>query len=167
MFYVIDHLNLETQEAWSDIRTKPGRKNMSGEAAEVGWLGTTGCAVASAQGAFATIEEARQRIEDQTEGSKIERDHDVSPWEMDQLGVVERWRPALRAMNITEAQVWADQIMRMEITANSTERDIDAFVRDRESDAAAEGLILPRMFRAAVVEHRDECVAEAAEDLND
>lgn len=149
-----------------EIRTEPGRTNMSQEVRYSGWLGTTNDCCLIAHGRYDTVEEAR--AEAHSMGFTAEKDigeADQTCWGDDGPIIAEAWITPAAAREQWDAGDWflnamsADQV-RAEygITATSTDEELAAAAAKAESDAEIENIELhgtEKLFERLRQEVRD------------
>lgn len=138
-----------------EIRTEPARANMSGEVLTDGWCGTTNDWSVYARGEYDTLADARKAV--------IDIFGECRECELDEYhcgGVVEAYKEGkLTPMGENESGNWIHEAMRSEITADSTDDDIQAFFNGMQHYAEYEGY---KLFDVTdmVTEYRDLLIAE-------
>lgn len=151
-----------------EIRTNPARTNMSHEVKLDGWCGTTNDWAVYAHGKYETEKEARDYIEetfgpvreDEEEGDYIGVDDDGNP-----IQAVATFRPGKYIPMDAEATgnyCWEG--IKVDITATTTDDEIEALVKQYEADVNEDGYTLnKRALSDSMEARRDELKAEAEE----
>lgn len=143
------------------ITTIPARTNSSNKIRTEGWCGTTNDWAIYAHGEYETIEKAREAIAEKFGETRIQE-----PWEYDEFeNVVERYkRGKYIPMSAEETADWAYDGIQADITADTTDEEIDALVSEYEINARASGYMLDSDLDDIMKERRQELRDKRAEE---
>lgn len=127
-----------------EICTEPARGNMDGEPVIDGWAGTTNDWAVYSRGPFNSLEEARTAVRERYSGTRT-ADPDGVPFEpgVSDRTVIETHKPGTYApMGLQESVSWAWEAFKSDITAASTDADIEKVMADLQADAHSDGFSL-------------------------
>lgn len=165
MYYIIerDYVGPNPDQHADDhtvlIQNVPGRTNSSHEERTEGWLGTTNDWAEYARGEYETIEEARKAIE-----ARFGPCRETPPvWENDDTAVelyrVGQYEPMCRE---TTAD-WIYSGLQSDVTADTTDEQLEALIDEWESACNDEGYTLDSRAIDMARAYRDERNAERDE----
>lgn len=171
MFYIIETNYVgpnQDQHCDADlvrIQTEPGRTNSSHKERTEGWLGTTNDWAEYAHGEYDTIEEARAAVEEQF-GPCREREIGTDPFNDDPDGcVVAVFKIGQYEQMSREATGdWIYEGLRAEVTADTTDEQIEQLIEKWEAECNSEGYTLDGRAEDMAREYRDERIAARDED---
>lgn len=144
------------------------RTNMSHEIRTDGWLGTTNDIAEYAYGEFDTLEAATAALDEITGDDFREPEGDIDPLGLDADGneievLACRIARSLEQWGAQASKDWCHAAMLEDVTASTTDDEIDAMVAEldadlgREMNAALSTGAVEKMYQT----RRDELVAEA------
>lgn len=140
------------------VSTEPGITNMSRQVKLEGWLGTTNDVTEYAHGEFNSLEEAKAWIEEELreEGFRIAEEDEDNPDTLIAyiVGRYEEW-------TAEESRQWCYEGMKHQVTADTTDEQIDEMVKEWNTDCQREvdGTLDTRAVEKMCIEHRDEMQA--------
>jgi len=131
--YVGPNLDQRTNSETVEITTQAPRTNMSREIKIEGWLGTTNDNAAYAHGEFETIEAAREAL---IEEFPHTREMELDPNEAEFYQTIEAYYVGEYEKMCAESSVsWCYEGFRNDITAQTTDEEIEVIVDGYENDA--------------------------------
>ena len=160
-FYVIETTNVGPNQEGSandttvEITKTPGHTNSSHEAKIDGWLGTTNDWNRNAHGEFDNIEAARDYIKatfGKTRIEETETDDDIA--EVHELG-------EFPVMDREGTSDWLYQGMRDDITAETTDEELEAALTDWRARAREQEIKLHGDALDMMTTYRDGLIADA------
>lgn len=153
MFYLLERISVGPDERDSNgdylprdgelfVTTEPGRKNLSGEPATVGWLGTNNDVCWNASGAFETLEAARAEADDLGFTDVVDLDGLTEP-----DGAVERRVTARDAAPQWDVEDWLSPVRdsiaeELGLGRASSDAEIEELAKALVAEARAEGMEL-------------------------
>jgi hypothetical protein len=167
MFYIIERKYVgpnQTDAQYCDahtvlIQSVPGRTNSSHEERTEGWLGTTNEWAEHAHGEYETLEAARAAVEEKF--GKC-RESDLT-WE-DPDTAVELYRVGeYEPMSREATGDWIYGGLRADVTAKTTDEQLEELIAEYEAAANDEGCTLDSDAIDMAREYRDERIAERDE----
>lgn len=142
------------------IQNVPGRTNSSHEERTEGWLGTTNDWAVHAHGEYETIEAARAAI-----AEKFGKCRETPPvWEDDDTCIETYLVGEFAQMSREETGDWIYSGLKSEVTADTTNEQIDALIKEWEGECNSEGYTLDSRADDMARAYRDELIAERDED---
>lgn len=145
------------------IQTEPGRTNLSHEERTEGWLGTTNDWAAYARGEYETEQAARAAIEDlygECREVELEAYMDDGVVAVFKLG---KYEP----MNREATGNWIYSGLECDVTADTTDEQLEALIEEYEAQCNSEGCTLDGSAIDMAREYRDERIAERDEQDDD
>lgn len=143
------------------ITTVPARTNSSKEIRTEGWCGTTNDWAVYAHGEYETIEKAREAIAEKFGETRIQEQGEYDEPE----NVFERYKLGKYVpMSREETADWAHDGIQADITADTTDEEIDVLVSEYEANAREQGYTLDSDLEDFMKERRQELRDKRAEE---
>ncbi len=147
MYYLIEREYVgpnpyDTQYVDADeiiITTEPAKTNSSHEVRTEGWCGTTNDWAIYAHGEYETLEDARAAVTEKFGETRLQEIGDYDALE----NIVEKYKQGKYIpMSSEETADWAYQGIQTDVTAETTDEEIESLVSLYQADAHAQGFEL-------------------------
>lgn len=160
MFYLTSYNYTGNQDTVHDadyieINTKPARANLSGAEIISGWCGNTNSWSVTAHGVYQTIEEARAAITGifgEVRPVAIEEIYAVRGEDVVEVCKPGKYEP----MTSEHTLNWSAESIAADVTADTTDKQIERLISKYEREANREGFSLHSDILSYMQEHREE-----------
>lgn len=134
-----------------EISTEPAKKNCSGDECFEGWCGTTNDWSVYAHGRYKTIDEARAAIQEEF-GDVRELEFDDYSEDLVACYKIGKYEK----MSREATHSWAFESIESDITADTTDEQIEDLIDSYEKEARREGYTLHGDLKKFMIDHREE-----------